>query len=103
MALARTATWVRLQSTDDLFYEVALADAGSGTVVPDADEATGESGTSDAYVALLGDDELVYRWSLATRDDGSVENLVVLSPDQDEESSAGLDIRLDSTWYRVSV
>lgn len=103
MALDRTSTTVRLKSDDGLYYDVDLVDEGGGVVVPDADEDSRQSGTSDAYVALTGSDGNIYRWSLETLSVDNVQHLIQLSPDQSESALAGLDLLFGSEWLRVKV
>ncbi len=64
--------------------------------------AAGVVGHSDAYVALLGDDGKVYRWSLISVD-GLVLDYLELSPNQSESYLPGLDLRFGSQWIRVSI
>lgn len=108
MSLYRTATFIRLRSTDTFWYNVPMADKGDGVVIPEADSTVPFVGLSnDDYVAVMcADDGQVYRWSLESMTvDGLlyVNHLVTLSPDQSETSLPGVDILLGSTWYRVKV
>lgn len=106
--LARTNTTVRLKSNDGLFYTVRLADKGDDIIVPEADETTGAAGITDPFISILGDDDIVYRWSLesktVTTDDDSwvqVESVFEEAEDQSEEALDGLDLELDGVWYKV--
>lgn len=106
MSLNRTATSVRLKSDDGLYYAVALQDKGEEVVIPEADSETGDTGTSDPYVALVGSDDQVYRWSLETiTQDGEtfINHLIELSSDQNEPALVGLDLLFGSEWLRVKV
>jgi len=116
MALSRTSSTVRLKSNDGLYYTVALQDkseAQDGSVViPEADSTTGASGTSDEYVALIGSDDQIYRWSIETlvqtnpeteEDETFVNHLITLSQDQGEPAIQGLDLLFDGDWLRVEV
>lgn len=103
MSLWRTSTKVRLKSDDGLHYDVALVDEGGGVIVPDADEDTGAVSTYDAYVALVGSDGLIYRWSLETIGPQNVQHLIDLSTNQSEPALVGLDLLLGSQWFRVKV
>lgn len=105
MSLDRTATAVRLGSTDGLHYSVPLIDEGGGVVIPEADNTTGAAQSSDTYVALLGDDEQVYRWSLRNNEEDStiIEHDLKLSPDQAESYLPGVDLQFGESWLRVSV
>lgn len=105
MSLDRTATTVRLRSTDGLHYTVRMVDEGDGVVIPEADNTTGSAQSSDAHVALLGDDEQVYRWSLRTNaeDPTIIEHDVRLSPNQAESYLPGVDLQFSESWLRVSV
>lgn len=103
MALDRTETRVKLQAPNGSYYPVTLADKGDGVIVPEGDAESGGSSSGDAYVALLGDDAQVYRWSLNDPEESVVTHRIALSVDQAESAVAGLDLRLGSAWLRVTV
>lgn len=102
MSLQRNTTTIWLQADDTNYYPVTLEDLGGGIIVPVGDETAPVVLATDPYVALLGSDGFIYRWSLAIVD-GLVQHNIALSPDQGESSVSGVDILLGSDWWNVFV